>query len=315
MKNVKQWMALVAAYAVLGGHCLLAQDWPQWRGANRDGKATGFTAPANWPASLAKKWQVKVGKGDSSPVLVGEKLYAFGRQGTDEVVTCLEAASGKTVWEAKYPAGRVIDPKAPDGGHPGPRGTPVVADGKIYTFGLGNVLSCFDAAKGTLLWRKQSSEDYQGASTKSAPSMSPIIVDGLCIVHVGDGDRFVGAVIAFDAASGQPKWKWDGEAPTNSSPMVLTVGGKKQLVILTSKSKEEGSLVGLSLAAGSELWRTAGSQGDNTSPIIEGSTVICCGQGKGLFAVKIESRTRPSPNKATSRGRAKGGSTLMRFSP
>ncbi len=292
--SCKPSILAIAALILLGGDCLLAQDWPQWRGANRDGKATGFSAPAAWPASLTKKWQVAAGKGDATPVLVGEKLYAFGRQGTDEVVTCLEAATGKTLWEAKYPASRDIDPKAPDGGHPGPRGTPVVAGGKIFTFGLGNVLSCFDAAKGTLVWRKQSSEDYQGASTKSAPSMSPIVVDGLCIVHVGDG--FVGSVIAFDAASGQPKWKWDGEGPTNSSPMLLTVGGKKQLVILTSKSKEEGSLVGLSLASGAILWQTPASQGDNTSPIIEGSTVICCGQGKGLFAVKIESRTRPSPN-------------------
>jgi outer membrane protein assembly factor BamB len=262
----------------------LAQDWPQWRGPNRDGTVSGFTAPAAWPAKFMQKWQVKAGKGDASPVLVGENVYTFGRQGTDEVVLCLVAATGKTVWEAKYPAGRVVT--GPPAGHPGPRGTPVVAEGKICTLGVGSVLSCFDAAKGTLLWRKQTAADYGVASINTDCTMSPTIVDGLCIIHVGDGSA--GAVIALALADGKPKWTWKSMGVTNSSPVVMTAGGKKQLVILTGKDKQSGTLAGLDLADGKLLWQTSSSQGDCTTPIVDGATVICSGQGsKGMFAVKI----------------------------
>src|SRR5437762_14050214 len=79
-----------------------AADWPQWRGPNRDAKVTGFTPPATWPKELTKKWSVSVGDGVATPALVGEKLFAFARQGDDEVTTCLDAASGKVLWQDKY---------------------------------------------------------------------------------------------------------------------------------------------------------------------------------------------------------------------
>src|SRR5262249_45915847 len=74
------------------------QDWPQWRGPNRDGKVAGFTPPKSWPASLTKKWSKAVGIGISSPALVGDRLYAFGRIGGDEVTTCLNADTGDMIW-------------------------------------------------------------------------------------------------------------------------------------------------------------------------------------------------------------------------
>ena len=243
-------------------------------------------APAAWPAKLTQKWQVKAGKGDASPVLVGENLYTFGRQGSDEVVLCLDAASGKTLWEAKYAEPRVVKPPADK--HPGPPGTPVVADGKIYTLGVGSALSCLDAAKGTLQWRKHSAADYGIVSLNSDCTMSPIIVDGLCIVHVGDVTA--GTVIALEAASGKPKWTWKTTGVSNSSPVVMTAGGKKQLVISTGKDKQPGILAGLDLADGKLLWQADTNSGDNTTPIVDGSTVICAGQSKGLFALKIEPR-------------------------
>jgi outer membrane protein assembly factor BamB len=224
---------------------------------------------------------VTVGKGDASPILAGGKLYAFGRQEADEVVLCLDAASGKTIWEAKYPAGRVVT--GPAVGHPGPRSTPVAAEGKVCTLGVGGILSCFDAATGTVLWRKQSTNDYLGASTKSDSSMSPMVVDGCCIVHVGGGTN--GAIIAFELADGQPRWKRDGDGPANSSPVLMTVGGKPQVVTFTAKK-----LVGLDVTDGKLLWEAPfeAVQGNNTTPVVEGSTVFCTGQGRGLCAVKIE---------------------------
>src|SRR5262245_46467320 len=82
---------VLASFALMASvRGVSAQDWPQWRGPNRDNKVTGFTAPKAWPKALAKKWQAKVGDGVSSPVLAGGKVYVFGREGTQEVTTCLD---------------------------------------------------------------------------------------------------------------------------------------------------------------------------------------------------------------------------------
>lgn len=282
MKYPSQTLATVVGFMVLSASaCLFAQDWPQWRGPNRDGKVSGFVAPQAWPTNLTEKWRVTVGKGDASPALVGSKLFAFGRRDADEVLMCLDAVSGKTIWEARYPADYVVT--GPAARHPGPRSSPVVAEGRICTLGVGGILSCFDANNGSVLWRKQSTNDYLGIPYRSDSSMSPIVVDGRCIVHVGG--RTNGAVIAFELASGAPRWKWTGDGPASSSPVVMALGGGRQLVTLTSKK-----LVGLALADGRLLWEVPfeAAQGNNTTPIVDGSTVIYTGQGKGLFAVKIE---------------------------
>src|SRR6476660_3914953 len=94
--------SLVALALVLGARSATAQDWPQWRGPHRDGKVEGFTPPKAWPKTLSEKWSATVGSGVSSPVLVGDKLYVFGRIGGEEVTTCLDAGTGKVVWQDKY---------------------------------------------------------------------------------------------------------------------------------------------------------------------------------------------------------------------
>jgi len=81
-----------------------AQDWPQWRGPNRDGKVTGFTVPQTWPKTLSQKWKTTVGLGDATPALVGDKLYVAVRQGGNEVTLCLDAGTGKEPWRDKYAA-------------------------------------------------------------------------------------------------------------------------------------------------------------------------------------------------------------------
>jgi hypothetical protein len=84
---------LAGSMLLLCASCIEAQDWPQWRGAHRDAKVAGFTAPATWPKELMQKWQVEVGLGDASPAVVGDRVYVFTRQGSDEVTLCLDAAS------------------------------------------------------------------------------------------------------------------------------------------------------------------------------------------------------------------------------
>jgi hypothetical protein len=106
MAGIGRWIGVAAgSVIVLGASCVFAQDWPQWRGPNRDGKVTGFTAPRTWPKSLVQKWKATVGLGDATPAIVGERLYAFARQGGDEVTLCLDAGSGPVVASGRMPYG------------------------------------------------------------------------------------------------------------------------------------------------------------------------------------------------------------------
>src|SRR4051794_40336482 len=114
---------LAGCVLLLGAGGAGAQDWPQWRGPNRDSKGAGFTAPQTWPKALTQKWTATVGDGVSSPVLVGDKVHAFGRLGNEEVTTCLDAATGKPLWQDKYVATAVSGSAR---GFPGPRSTPAV---------------------------------------------------------------------------------------------------------------------------------------------------------------------------------------------
>ena len=282
-KRVARFLTFVLAFSVwsLSVAGLVADDWPQWRGPHRDGKVPGFKAPEKWPERLTQKWKVIVGVGDSTPALVGDKLYTFGRQDADEVIQCLDVVNGKAVWENRYPADHVVT-GAP-ARHPGTRSSPAIADNKICTLGVGGILSCLDAQNGKVLWRKQSTDDYQGIPYKSDASMSPLLEGGMCFVHLGGKTN--GALFAFDLVNGAPKWKWTGDGPASSSPVVMTAQSTKQLVTLTAKS-----VVGLSLADGKLLWQIPfeAVQGNNTTPVVSGQTVIYTGQGKGTFAVKIE---------------------------
>jgi outer membrane protein assembly factor BamB len=110
--------AMVGGLVLFSAAGVLAQDWPQWRGPNRDGKASGFTAPETWPKALKEQWKTTVGLGDATPALVGDRLYVVTRQGDDELVQCLSAADGKRIWSNEYAAPPA---SGPAGSHPGPR--------------------------------------------------------------------------------------------------------------------------------------------------------------------------------------------------
>jgi outer membrane protein assembly factor BamB len=281
MKNANRLIGVIVGGVVLiGAGYVFAQDWPQWRGPNRDGKVTGFTAPATWPKTLTQGWKTTVGSGDTTPALVGDRLYAFARQGDEEVTLCLRAADGKEVWRDKYAAQAVTG--APSREHPGPRSSPAVAEGKVVTLGVGGVLSCLEAADGKVVWRK---DPFPKVVPQFFTATSPIIVDGMAIAHLGG--RGKGAIIAFDLATGDPKWQWGEEGPEYASPVLLAVDGTKQIVTLSEKS-----VVGIGLSDGKLLWqRPFAPQGmtyNAATPIVDGQTVIYTGAGRGAKAVKIE---------------------------
>jgi outer membrane protein assembly factor BamB len=269
------------AVLVLASLCavVFAQDWPQWRGPNRDGKVAGFVQPAAMPPTLTKGWQVKVGVGDAGPVLVGDKLYVFAGQGDQEVTLCLNAADGTQAWKDSYPAPPVTGPASR---HAGPRGTPAVADGKVVTLGSSGTVSCLDAATGKVLWRK---DEFPGVIPQFYTSMSPLVVDGLAIAQLGG--KAQGGMLAFSLATGEVKWRWLDEGPEYASPVLLTAGGVKQLVTLTNKR-----VVGVAVADGALLWSLpfvpAMRAYNAATPLVAGDTVIYTGAQRGTHAVKIE---------------------------
>jgi outer membrane protein assembly factor BamB len=248
-------------------------------GDKRDAKVSGFKAPKTWPKELTQKWKVAVGDGVATPALVGDKLYVFARQEGSEVIRCMDAGTGKELWADKYD---VLPATGPAQGFSGPRCTPTVADGKVVTLGLRGTVSCYDAASGKLLWRK---EDFRDSLPRFLTSSSPVVTDGLCIAQLGGGDN--GGVIAYDMKSGDEKWKWTGDGAAYASPTLLTVAGTKMVVAETDKK-----IVGLDVKDGKLLWETPfavpGRGYNAASPIVDGQTVICTGSGRGATALKIE---------------------------
>ena len=265
----------------LAGFILAAagDDWPQWRGPNRDGKAAGFKAPKTWPKELSKKWKVTVGEGVSTPALVGDRLYIFFRAGANEVAQCIDAETGKDLWTDRNEAPAIMGPAS---GFQGPRSSPAVSDGKVLTLGAHGVLSCLDAATGKVLWRRN---NLAGALPKFFTSCSPIVVDGMCIVQVGGEGG--GAILACDLATGADKWRWDGDGSAYASPVLQVLDGAKTIVAETA-----GNIVGVGAADGKLLWKipfAAQQRSYNAAtPIIDGSTVIFSGGNRGTKAVKIE---------------------------
>ena len=278
MKKLNLAISLITALFIFCSTDSFSQDWPQFRGSNRDAKVTGFKAPASWPAELTQVWKVKTGTGDASPILVGKKIYLNTRQEGDEVILCLDAATGKEIWSNKYPVTAASGPAA---AHPGPRSTPAYANGKIVTFGISGILSCLDAVSGKVLWRK---ENPTNAIPQFYTGMSPLIIDGMCIAQVGTKDN--GSVIAFDLKSGDEKWKYTGEGPAYASPSVMTVNKVKLLILFTEKS-----LMALTLEDGKLQWQIAAPPLQRfyncVSPYINGNIIYYTGQGTGMKALKV----------------------------
>ncbi|MCC7177742.1 MAG: PQQ-binding-like beta-propeller repeat protein [Acidobacteria bacterium] len=254
-----------------------AQDWPQWRGPNRDGAIASFTAPDAWPTALTRRWQVEVGTGYATPLVVGDRVYTFTRQGEDEVLTAFDAASAKQLWRAAYPAAFSMNPAARQHG-PGPKSTPTHAGGRIFTLGMTGVVLAFDAREGRVLWQAPAPPVQPMYHT----AMSPLVDGNLVIVHVGGHDR--GALTAFEVATGKVAWQWTGDGPAYGSPIIATLSGTKQVVTFTQEN-----LVGVHRDTGALLWRrpfTTPATTTSQTPIVHRDMVIESGRDNGFTAFR-----------------------------
>ena len=254
-----------------------AQDWPQWRGPSRDGTITAFREPSKWPAALTKRWNVEIGFGYATPLVVGNRLYVFTRQGDNEVMRALDAASGKELWRTSYAAPFKMNPAtAPHG--PGPKSTPTFANNRLFTLGISGIVTAFDANTGRQIWQKPAGPVEPLYHT----GMSPLVVGNLMVLHVGGHDN--GALTAFDVATGAERWRWTGDGPAYGSPLLFNLSGTPQVVTFTQKY-----FVGVSLEGGKLLWQrpfTTPSTTTSQTPILYKDTVIEMGRNNGVTAFR-----------------------------
>ncbi|HYE65374.1 MAG TPA: PQQ-binding-like beta-propeller repeat protein [Pyrinomonadaceae bacterium] len=276
------WLLMMGLLSSASPKTLTEQgDWPQWRGPERNGNVAGFNAPQVWPKSLKEEWKVTVGVGHSSPLLVDGKIYVFARQGEEEVLLCLDAVNGKEVWRSAQAVTYEMHPAARAHGK-GPKSTPVVSHGNVYTLGISGILSCHDARTGKVKWRKDFSKQYPQTSPLYGTAMSPLVEGDLLIAHVGGHDK--GALTAFDAQTGTVKWSYDADGPAYSSPIVVTLAGARQVVTFTQKE-----FVGVSAATGKLLWKIPAKTGYDTNSVTAiayKDMLILSREDQGLAAIR-----------------------------
>jgi outer membrane protein assembly factor BamB len=254
-------------------------DWPQWRGPNRDGTLTAFTAPKAWPEQLTQKWKVEVGTGYATPIVVGNRVFAFSRQQDNEVMRAIDADSGKILWETSYAAPFKMNPATARHG-PGPKSTPTYSNGRLFTLGITGIVTAFNAADGKQVWQKAAGPVEPLYHT----AQSALVDRGVVIVHVGGHKD--GALTAFDPATGAVKWTWNGDGPSYGSPIAADIDGTHQVITFSQEN-----LVGVDASNGQLLWQTpftARSTTNAITPLVYGGrTVIVSGQGKPLTAYTI----------------------------
>jgi len=278
MKKINPSILLITAVAVFMTSCQGTSDYFGWRGPERNGTVPGFITPEKWPQSLTQAWHTHVGLGDASPILANGKIFLLVTVDSIEQAICLNSETGDFIWETRLnPAPQVTGGAS---SHPGPRSTPAYVKGKIITEGAGGILTCLDAKSGEILWQNES---YTYEIPRFFTSVSPLIKNNMCIMHVGGSEK--GIIVALDYNSGEEIWKIEGEPCTYSSP-VLWEDENEQILVQT-----ETDLLGISLD-GKIIWRipTPGERMfyNSSSPVYQGNIHYVSGQGLGTTAYEVK---------------------------
>jgi outer membrane protein assembly factor BamB len=171
-------------------------------------------------------WKREVGAGWAGPAVAGDRLVLFHRVGDQEVVECLDPATGTGRWKAAYRTAYVDEFEFDNG----PRASPLIADGRVFTLGADGELRAWDLATGKDLWARNVNKDYRVPKGYFGVATSPVLVAGKLLVNVGAKGA---GVVAFDPASGKELWKTANDAVSYSSPTVAKIGGEELAVFFT----------------------------------------------------------------------------------
>jgi outer membrane protein assembly factor BamB len=271
------------AFATLLAQATYAQDWTQWRGPARDGIVPAKNTPATWPESFKRVWRVEVGEGYSSPIVANGRAFVHSRRDPEELVTAINLADGKIIWQQKYAAPFQKNQYAVKMAK-GPNATPLFAGGRLFTLGTTGVANAWDAATGRSLWSKDFSKTVDTSKLFCGTAASPLLSGGLVVIQVGS-DVHGGQITALDPATGEPRWQWRGAGPGYASPVVFNIAGKEQVVSMTN-----GSIVGLDAKTGGELWSVPFPDDwheNITTPVWTGTHLVVSGTRQGTHAYTL----------------------------
>lgn len=217
-----------------------------WGGPKQDFKVRTRGLAASWPEAGPKTlWERELGVGYSAIIVEGDRLYTMYRKGDDEVVACLDARIGKTIWEYRYEA-----PVAEGHVHnfnDGPRGAPLLYDGKLYTIGCAGKMHCIDAGNGAKLWAHDLWKEFDGSFLNHGYSSAPFGYKDTVIAMVGGEGH---SLIAFDKNTGDVRWKRLDYKNSYSTPKLINVDGQEQLLCYMARE-----LVAVNPEDGEELWK------------------------------------------------------------
>lgn len=221
-----------------------ASQWSDFRGPNRDGKLPGVRLNEDWKTSPPREvWRTKIGPGWSSFTAAGHRLFTQEQRGENEAVVCMNIETGQVLWTHEYP-GRFWESIA----GAGPRATPTIGDEGLFTLGANGQLLCLNPLTGEVRWQKDLQADSGCKPPQWGFSASPLVLEGLAIVHAGDGTRS-GAVVAYEAKTGDIRWKVASGSHSYCSVHAAALGGVTGLLMATN-----GGLQFLAVADGSTLW-------------------------------------------------------------
>lgn len=256
-------------------------DWPNWRGVKFDGKSNTTGIKTNWSSGLKKEWQVdylchgSTSATWSSPVVQGNRLMIMGRVDNEDYIFCLNTQTSELIWKGSYK----VDAVSSHG--EGPRATPFIADGFVYTMGRSGDVACWNLENGKLIW-KQNVKDLGGKEPDWGFSTTPLVYDNKVIVQ-GGGNALV---VAYDKLTGKLLWKsMQGEAGY-AATIPVTVGSEIELLVYHGKAL---SLV--NPADGKEFWRAPWETNyfvNATTPVVDNDIVFhTSAYGMGGEALKF----------------------------
>src|SRR5436190_5480775 len=255
--------------AVSGMSAIAASDWPQFLGPTRNCIYGGTDLEENWPSKGPHVvWQKAVGHGFSGPTVVEGKLILFQRVANREIVECLDAKSGNAIWSFGYPTAYEDEFGFDDG----PRATPTIAEGRVYTFGAEGMLHCLELGSGKKIWSVDTKTEFQAPNGFFGMACSPLIEGSAVLLNLG-GTKGAG-IVGFDKSTGKLLWKASDDEASYSSPVAATIGGQRLVLFLT-----RNGFVALDPVAGhvrfEHPWHSRNRTSVNAAtPLILGDTVF-----------------------------------------